>query len=394
MKVKKGLKILLWVFVFLVAVRLALPYGIKWYLNNKVLNHMEVYWGHVEDVNISLYNGSYQLEKLHIVKKDTKLKEPFLLVDQIDIRLQWKALFDGKIVGEFICHRPVVHFAFSEDENESQTGVEEDWTALPEDMMPIRINRFSVVDGKIYLSNLLVKSDNEVPLDNFNLEITNIQNVERASEDSLPTTISASGTSGKNGSLKFSSKAYLLKQMPDFNYDLKLENLSLTSLNPAVKHYLNMDFEGGTISLYSELAMKDSSFTGYMKPIIKDMRIFNWKEEDRNLGGWFKEFFSEGAQELLENQKRQQFATRIPVEGRIDDPKTGIMKAIFSAFENAYIEAFEYKLDKDVEYKDAGPTEKEQEKQERKEEKKEKKALKKQEKEEKRDEKKHEKEEE
>ncbi|HMQ64187.1 MAG TPA: hypothetical protein PKE06_26120, partial [Flavilitoribacter sp.] len=113
--------------IALVAVRLALPYAVKWYLNNQVLNHMEAYRGHVDDVDLSLWRGAYTIQGLKIVKIGTRLEAPFVDVEEMDLSVQWKALFDGAIVGEVECRHPSVHFAFSDSEEASQTGTEEDW---------------------------------------------------------------------------------------------------------------------------------------------------------------------------------------------------------------------------------------------------------------------------
>jgi hypothetical protein len=336
----------------LIIIRILMPYGIKWYLNNRVLNDMDVYRGQVHDVDLALWRGAYAIDSLVIVKKETELDKPFIKVPRIDLSIQWEALLNMEIVGEVICQQAVVNFAFSETAANAQTGEEEDWTAVVKELIPIRINHFEIVNGQIALTNVLAKPSTDLPLREFNLSISNIQNVYEKG-DSLPSSIVATGLAPDyGGRLDFKANAMLLKQHPDFDYELSFEEVNLTTLNPIAKYYTDMDFEEGTISLYSEMAMKDQAYTGYVKPLIKDMKIFKWKEGDRTAGQWLKEFFGEGIQEIFENQKREQFATKVPIEGKLQDVKTNIWLTILNAFKNAYINAFEYELDQSIDFGD------------------------------------------
>jgi hypothetical protein len=104
--------------------------------------------------------------------------------------------------------------------------------------------------------------------------------------------------------------------------------------------------------MYSEMAMKDGRYQGYFKPILMDAKIFKWKEKDRSLGDGIKEFFSEGIQEMFENHKQDQTATRVPIEGTVAAGQADIWKTITSAFVNAYIEAFRFQLDHTIDFND------------------------------------------
>ncbi|MEZ5059587.1 MAG: DUF748 domain-containing protein [Saprospiraceae bacterium] len=342
---------LLGILIFLLAIRIALPYGIKWYLNNRVLNDMDTYTGSVTDVDLALYRGAYAIDSLRFVKKGVELEKDFIVVPRLDLSVQWKALFDGEIVGEIETYDPVINFAFSEEEDNSQTGTEEDWTEIVKRLIPIKINRFTMNNGTIALTNVIAEPATDFPLEKFNLEILNIQNVKEEEAEALPSKIKVSGyASNFRGNLKAEADAMLLKRIPDFDYNLSFEGIDITSLNPLFKHYAGMDAEEGTVSLYSELVLKDGDYEGYLKPIVKDMKIFAWKEENRKLGQFITEFFSQGIKEIFENQPREQFATRIPIEGDLNDPKIDIWTTIISSLVNAYIDAFEYQLDGTVDF--------------------------------------------
>ena len=141
--------------------------------------------------------------------------------------------------------------------------------------------------------------------------------------------------------------------MPDFNYDARLENLQLTKLNDLAQSMAGLDFERGTVSVYSELALADGRYEGYVKPLLRDVQIFSRDEGDRTVGEFFKELFAEGLQELLENHRKDQMATRVPLAGTLDDPQTGVWRAVMGTLRNAYLSALRPQLDDTVEFDDA-----------------------------------------
>ena len=258
------------------------------------------------------------------------------------------------IVGEVEVYRPELNFSFSEDESQRQTGAEVDWTKIVKDLLPININRFVVRNGDMSLVSLFDTSKDAIELKSLDVDILNIRNVEDRA-DPLPSPVTARGdVPGYGGTLKFDSRFNLLRQMPDFNYNMRFENLQLPKLNGLVKPYTGVNFERGTVSLYSEMAMQNGKFNGYFKPLTNGMRVFDWKEADgRTVGQFFTELFAEGASELLENQKRDQIATRVPLAGTAENVETDVWTIVVNVIWNAYVGAFDKKIDETVTYKDA-----------------------------------------
>ncbi|KAA9353512.1 DUF748 domain-containing protein [Larkinella humicola] len=367
---KRSTKIILAVVVVLIVARLLLPYFVLRYLN-KLMADMGSYTGHVEDVDIALVTGSYQIKDLRIRKINGKIKEPFLYVPKIDLSVEWPSLFKGALVGEVECYRPELNFAFSNNEQASQTGRELDWTKLVKDILPIQINRFAAYDGKIDLVNLFEATKTDLSLEKVALDIRNIRNVEDK-ETRLPSPVTATGdVPGWGGTMKFGAGMYLLKPIPDFNYNLSFDNLQLVKLNDLARKYGNVDFESGTISVVSEMAMYDGRLVGYFKPLTKEMKIFKLKEpgEDRKIGRFFTELLAEGGTAILKNQKRDQVATRIPLRGTVEKTQTEVWPIIIGVLRNAYVEAFTTEFDNTVTFKDAVENLKEDYKEKRREKK-------------------------
>ena len=350
---KKSGKILLGIVALLIVARLLLPYFVLRYVN-KTLANLDGYTGHVNDVDIALYRGAYQIDSLNIRKVAGKIEEPFISIPKMDLSVEWKSLFKGKLVAEVVCIRPEINFAFSENEQASQTGMEQDWTQVIKDLLPININRFTVVDGTINLTNVVSQPSTDLSMKNFDLEIANIRNV-LDNTDKFPSPVKASGDlPGYGGTLTFDADMQLLKQMPDFNYNLKLNNLQLVKLNDLSRRYAGIDFENGTLDLVSEMEMVDGKLQGYLKPLTHDMKIFEWNEGDERIVTQFVvELLAESGNKLLENKVKDQVATRIPLSGTVENIEIGVWPTLVGVLRNGYVSALTDSFDNTLSVKEA-----------------------------------------
>ena len=91
--------ILLIVLATLIVLRVALPYIVKSYVNN-TLAVIPGYPGYVDDVDLSLWRGAYVIHSLTIEKVEGNIPVPFFSARQVDLSIEWTALFHGSLVGE------------------------------------------------------------------------------------------------------------------------------------------------------------------------------------------------------------------------------------------------------------------------------------------------------
>jgi hypothetical protein len=96
------------------------------------------------------------------------------------------------------------------------------------------------------------------------------------------------------------------------------------------------------------MAAKDGKFTGYIKPIIKDLDVVGPEDRKDNI----LQKIWEGAVGLVgvifRNQKKDQVATKIPIEGDFKNPKTGVVDAIVQVVINAFIQALVPAIDNEI----------------------------------------------
>ncbi|MEX0721603.1 MAG: DUF748 domain-containing protein, partial [Balneolaceae bacterium] len=257
---KKKYWIPLLILTILIAFRIALPYLVTNYVN-KTLDQLEEYEASIDGVDIYLYRGAFTIDTLEVDKIDDNNTVPFVYIDEIDLSIDWGALFKGAIVGEVVLINPVINFV-APNNDDGEFGHEENWVKPINDMMLLQINRFAIVNGTIRYLDFASTPQVDLPIYNIELEILNISNADNIEED-LPSHIELTAASIGGGSLSFIADAQLLKQIPDIDATLEFEQVTLTELNDFLEAYAAVDAEGGVFNLYSEMVINDGLVEGY-----------------------------------------------------------------------------------------------------------------------------------
>ena len=84
----------------------------------------------------------------------------------------------------------------------------------------------------------------------------------------------------------------------------------------------------GRFSLYTEMSAEDGKFKGYVKPIIKDLKVLGPQNRNDTFFQRIWEYVVAGAGVVFRNQKEDQLATKIRIEGSYKNPQTNIYDAI------------------------------------------------------------------
>ncbi len=349
MHIQKRWAIPIAIIVVLIIARLLLPYFVTKYVN-QVLSEIEGYQGSIEGVDISLYRGAYAINKLKLEKMDGEIPVPFLDIEKIDLSVEWEAIWEGAVVGEIQLLFPKLNFVAGPSEEETQTGAETDWTEPIKDLMPLQINRFEVVRGKISYLDFHASPKVDVAIDSLNAVALNLNNASDNAEK-LPSSLKLTGTSVGGGHLLLEADMNLLKEVPDFDANLEFTEVDLPALNDFIKAYGKFDVERGTFNLYSEIILNDGSFDGYVKPVMIDMKVLDLSEDAKDKDNIFQmvwEGIVELGSEVFENHKEDQVASRVPLQGELGQVQTDIWTTIFTVLKNAYIEALKREVDNTV----------------------------------------------
>lgn len=336
---KTSTKIIIGVVLLLILVRIALPSIVKRYVN-KQLNELPGYTGHVQNIDISLWRGAYSIDQLLLKKRADTSKYPFLQIAHCDLSVEWKSVWKGKLVSEIVLDKPTIHI-LKETADLSKEPSKAHWTETVKALMPITINRLQVNHGTFKYLDRQASPHVNLYLDSLQMTAHNLANVEEKG-GRLPSSVVLTGTSIGGGKLKGNMKANLLKEMPDFDMNMQLTGVKMTSLNGFIKAYGKFDVERGTLNLYSELKLIDGSIDGYAKPFIKNLKVLDWKK-DKKEGGILqaaKEAVIGLFGKVVENPKRKTIATKVEIKGNVNDPKTSGWETFLGILKNAFIKAF------------------------------------------------------
>jgi hypothetical protein len=348
-KLSKRAKIIYGVLGFLVVAlivfRLMLPSILLRYVNRQ-LTLIDGYEGHVDDIDVSLYRGAYTIRGIKLDKTGGKIPVPFFNAETIDLSVEWRALFHGRVVAEIITNKPELNFVKGPNKETSQTNIDSDWKVVVDHLIPFKLNRFEINEGEIHYRDFHSSPKVDVKAQHVHVLAENLTNANHA-KDSLPSTVSATA-SVYDGNVSLNMKIDPLYKTPTFDANAKMTTLTLSKLNDFLRAYGNFDVEKGTFSLYTEAAAKDGKITGYTKPIIKDMKVVSWKEDKDQPLKFIWESLIELVGWVLNNKDKDQIATKASFEGSIKNPDVDVWSTIGQLLRNAFIQALYPSLENSI----------------------------------------------
>lgn len=332
--------------VIIIALRLILPYWVLDFVNKR-LSAINGYYGHVDDIDIELYRGAYQVKNIYINKIDTATQQqtPFFASPVVDISIEWRSLFKGRIVSELDFYSPALRFTEDKAEPEQLEKDTNDFRRILKTFTPYKVNRFEVFDGKIQYVDNTVRPVVDIELDNAHILARNLSNVEDTTL--LPASVKANADV-YGGSLDFNMRINALAEHPTYDMNAEIKGANLVRLNDFFKAYADFDVNKGTFGMYLEIAAKDRKFIGYVKPVITNLDVVGPEDRKDSVLRKLWEGLVGFAGDILTNPKTEKIATKIPIVGEYGDRKVGVWYAILAGLRNGFIQAIYPALDYQV----------------------------------------------
>lgn len=344
----------------LIIFRLFLPTIVLHYVN-KQLSQLEEYYGHVDDIDIRLWRGAYVIDGIVIRKKETAENKvtdtiPFFDADEIDLSVQWKALFEGKVVAEIYVEKPVLNFVKDAHKGEDAKADTADFKKLIDDLVPLTINRFEINNAQIHYIDPTSQPKVDIFLDELQVVAENLTTKPNPN-DTLPASLQARGNT-YGGSFAVNVRLNALADNPTFDMNAEVNKLDMVGLNDFMRAYGNFDVKKGEFNLYTEFAAKKGRFGGYVKPLVKDLDIVQWEKEEGDFPQILWETLVAGSAELIENQKEDQLGTKVTIENTFDNPDIGIWGAVSYLLRNAFLQALYPAIDNTIDFNNMQENEK------------------------------------
>ena len=209
----------------------------------------------------------------------------------------------------------------------------------------IRIDHGAITNSDFGFVNEAAKPPYRVFLSNGTLQLKNISN--HLSEGSGTVTLTGafmgSGDTMVSGTFRPETKS------PDFDLNIKIERTQMRVLNNLLRAYGKFDVTAGLFSLYSELSVKNGRVEGYIKPLFRDLKVYDARQDkEKSLFHKLYEGLVGGVAKLLENKPREEVATRTDVSGPLENPQTSTWQTVVNLVKNAYFKAFLPGFEKEV----------------------------------------------
>ena len=340
-------KILIGVVLLVILVRLVLPSVVLRYTNGRLAN-MKGYYGRIRDIDLSLYRGAYIINDIYLNKGDSVSKNQtrFFKSRSIDLAIEWRALFHGSLVGELVFNSPDLIFTKDKVEPGDVSKDTADFRDLLNAFMPLKVNRFEVHDGAMHYTDNTSHPKVDVSLKRTHILAFNLTNVANDKVE-LPSIVTAQA-SVYEGTLDFNMKLNALADDATFDLNAELKNSNLVLYNDFLRVYGNFDVNKGRFGFYTEMAAKGGNFKGYVKPVITDLVVVGLNDRNDSFFHKMWEYFIGGVGVVFKNQKEDQVATKVPLEGRFKNPKANILYAVWEVLRNAFVHALVPSIDYEI----------------------------------------------
>ena len=236
----------------------------------------------------------------------------------IDIAISWDAILRHReIVGEVAFKQPHLNFVDGGDSGDSQSGEGVDWRDQLDALVPITLNEIRVVDGQLSFRNFSSDPQVHVYASDIQASLYNLTNTDDADGTRTAT---FEGTGKLFNQADRGDRALRpVHRLGRLRGESARDGVPLKQLNDLSRAYGKFDFAGGTGDLVVEVEASNSQLDGYIKPLLRNVDIFDYEQDVANEDkGFFRGLWEAvvgGGQEVLKNQRKDQFATRVELSG-------------------------------------------------------------------------------
>jgi len=327
-----------------------LPVLIK-YIVNKYLKKIDGYAGHVPKISFSRFGKKLRLKGFFLDKKDpdTGVHTRFFSAQDMELIIDGPALLKGSLMASLFCDSlSLVYFKEAGEAKKSAVKKpgKNSASALSSLQSPVVITQVEIANSKVEYIDSTISPVVDVLVTDLFIKGTDISNKEQP-ENELPAEITIKGNLG-GGTLSAGIHADLSVAEPKFDLNAEIKNMDLTQLNSFFKAYGNFDVNKGQFSLFAEVAAKFNRFKGYVKPEIFNLDVVGPEDKNKTVLNKIWQTLLGGAAEILENQRKDELATKIPFSGNFTSPHPNLAYAVMEVLVNAFIHALTPSIDYEI----------------------------------------------
>jgi Domain of Unknown Function (DUF748) len=215
-----------------------------------------------------------------------------------------------------------------------------------EPTLELNVNDVNIAAADIGIVNKAAQPEYRLFLTDARIRIENLSNQSKEG-------VAVGTATGKfmgAGPAKFVMRMRPRGKSANFDFVVAIDQVPMKTLNKLFLAYGNFDVAGGEFSLYSEISVREGAIDGYVKPLFKDVDVYDSKQ-DQNKGILHKlyEGLIGGLTWVLQNKPREQVATTTRISGKLSSPQTSTFDIVLGLFQNAFFRAILPGLERSVE---------------------------------------------
>jgi hypothetical protein len=200
----------------------------------------------------------------------------------------------------------------------------------------VTIEHAQVLDSEMGFVNKATDPDYRVFISDIDMDVKNLSNRLEEGTGVVKVTgkFMGSGLTDLQGTFRPE------KPRPDFDLSAKIVKTRVEAFNDVLRAYGDMDTHRGMFAFFSELSVKDNQVRGYVKPLLKDVEVYDPEQDkEKPLTKKVYEAVVGGVLELLENKPRDEAATVTDLSGPVDNPRADTWQIVAKLVENAFFKA-------------------------------------------------------
>ena len=220
-----------------------------------------------------------------------------------------------------------------------------------EPTLEVRVERFTA-NGRIGYINQAAKPPYTVFLTGTKLELDNLSNHFKngPARAHLTGRFMGSGPTRAQATFRPESKG------PDLDLTISIDDTDMPTMNDLLRAYGNFDVVAGKFSLYSEIKIRQAKIDGYIKPLFRDMKVYDRRQDaEKSMFRRLYEGLVGGISGLLKNRPRSEVATKVPISGDLEAPQSNTWETIVRLIQNAFFQAILPGFEKEVSQGSAKP---------------------------------------
>jgi hypothetical protein len=158
-------------------------------------------------------------------------------------------------------------------------------------------------------------------------------------EEDGPASLKLRGAFMGSGAVEGSAIFHPEGEHANFEAKVAIDKTRLASLNDLLRAKGNFDVTRGTLTVYSEVRVRDGYVNGYVKPLFRDVEIYDSdQDKHKNVFRKMYEGVLDGVAKLLEN-RHGNVVTVTSLTGPVEDPRSDTFQIIGGLLQNAFIKS-------------------------------------------------------